>query len=199
MNAQCWKYPRLSAVQRHRDGLFSSCDVVEIAFMNLLSYLYMYVVPRQWFDIIGRGQSNDILEPLGFLFALKETMRLTPGALLFGGIPCCRCFSCNAPCKFRTWTDTCFDWDFLMAVLWLFLPMTLHSWILIINCCFRIFWDSGVLCMNVVFKYLHRKQNRNRTKLGVDLMLHPPTAPLYSWRRAPLSWSYETNQVGHLI
>lgn len=42
----------------------------------------------QWFDILGRGQSNDLLDPMGFMFALRETMRLSPGALLFAGVPC---------------------------------------------------------------------------------------------------------------
>lgn len=43
----------------------------------------------QWFDILGRGSANDILQPGGFLFALRETMRLGPGSLLFAGVPCC--------------------------------------------------------------------------------------------------------------
>lgn len=46
------------------------------------------LAPRQWFDIDGRGTENDFLGVQGFLFALRDTMRLSPGALLFAGIPC---------------------------------------------------------------------------------------------------------------
>jgi hypothetical protein len=51
-------------------------------------------VPRQWYDILGRGADNDILQDGGFLFALKETLRLRPGALLFAEVPCSRWFAC---------------------------------------------------------------------------------------------------------
>jgi hypothetical protein len=46
---------------------------------------------RQWFDIEGRGEANDFLETQGFLFALRDTMRLSEGGLLFAGIPCSGC------------------------------------------------------------------------------------------------------------
>ena len=51
-------------------------------------------MPRQWYDILGRGADNDILQDGGFLFALKETLRLRPGALLFAEVPCSRWFAC---------------------------------------------------------------------------------------------------------
>ena len=48
------------------------------------------ILPRQWFDVLGRGSANDFLQPEGFLFALRETLRLGPGSLLWAGVPCSR-------------------------------------------------------------------------------------------------------------
>ena len=49
-----------------------------------------WLIPRQWFDIAGRGEDNNVLECQGFMFALRDTLRLSPGALLFAGVPCSR-------------------------------------------------------------------------------------------------------------
>ena len=69
-----------------------------------LTYIPGSGLPRQWYDILGRGQANDMLDPTGFLFALREVMRLGPGSLLFAGIPCCRCldgiFLGSKECKY---------------------------------------------------------------------------------------------------
>ena len=51
----------------------------------------LLVGPRQWFDIEGRGEANNFLETQGFLFALRDTMRLSEGGLLFAGVPCGGC------------------------------------------------------------------------------------------------------------
>ena len=34
------------------------------------------------------GPQQDLSTPTGFLLALKQTLRLKPGSLLFGGVPC---------------------------------------------------------------------------------------------------------------
>ena len=45
--------------------------------------------PRQWYDWETRGLLNDFLSDTGFLWALRDTLRLRKGALLWGGLPCC--------------------------------------------------------------------------------------------------------------
>lgn len=42
---------------------------------------------RKSFDIVDNALF-DLSTPFGFLLALKQTLRLKPGALLFGGVPC---------------------------------------------------------------------------------------------------------------
>lgn len=46
---------------------------------------------RQWYDWQGRGEVNDFRSTAGFLWAIRDTMRLRRGGLLWGGVPCCRC------------------------------------------------------------------------------------------------------------
>ena len=72
----------------------SSLKYIYIDILYLFTYKMTCLVPRQWYDILGRGADNDILQVGGFLFALKETLRLRPGALLFAGVPCSRWFAC---------------------------------------------------------------------------------------------------------
>ena len=81
------------------------CEVMSKHFMNitvwLVSYLYVYTCVyvcvcgtsklRQWYDVIGRGSSNDILSTAGFLTALRDVLRLAKGALLWIGLPCSSC------------------------------------------------------------------------------------------------------------
>jgi len=43
----------------------------------------------QWYDVAYRGPDNDFTSTTGFLIAIRDTLRLRPGALLWGGIPCC--------------------------------------------------------------------------------------------------------------
>lgn len=43
----------------------------------------------QYYDWEARGAENDFLSTVGFLWALRDTMRLQRGALLWGGLPCC--------------------------------------------------------------------------------------------------------------
>lgn len=45
--------------------------------------------PRQWYDWETRGLFNDFLSDAGFLWALRDTLRLSRGSLLWGGLPCC--------------------------------------------------------------------------------------------------------------
>ena len=54
----------------------------------------LVILLRQWYDILGRGDDNNILECGGFMFALKETLRLSPGSLMFAGVPCSRYLGC---------------------------------------------------------------------------------------------------------
>ena len=58
-------------------------DVLHIV-MGLIS---LDGAPRQNFDIVN-GVMFDLAAPQGFLWALEQTLRLKPGALLFGGVPC---------------------------------------------------------------------------------------------------------------
>ena len=81
------------------------CEVMSKHFMNitvlLVSYRYVqthvYVCVcgtpklRRWYDVTGRGSSNDILSTAGFLTALRDVMRLAKGALLWIGLPCSSC------------------------------------------------------------------------------------------------------------
>ena len=43
---------------------------------------------RQWYDLLHRGARNDICGTLGFLTAVRDTMRIRQGGLLFAGLPC---------------------------------------------------------------------------------------------------------------
>lgn len=46
-------------------------------------------------DVLNDPLLEDLSSPLGFLLALKLTLRLKPGALLFGGVPCSTYFGLN--------------------------------------------------------------------------------------------------------
>jgi hypothetical protein len=51
--------------------------------------LLVWLTLRQWYDVAYRGPDNDFTSTTGFLIAIRDTLRLRPGALLWGGIPCC--------------------------------------------------------------------------------------------------------------
>ena len=61
-------------------------EVVHITIVMVL--LNCRPVPRQSYDILRRGEANNILANEGFMFALRDCMRLSPKGLLFGGVPC---------------------------------------------------------------------------------------------------------------
>jgi hypothetical protein len=43
---------------------------------------------RDFFDIQSRPDRNDMTTVTGFLFALRMTLRIQCGGILFGGVPC---------------------------------------------------------------------------------------------------------------
>ena len=55
----------------------------DVARPNLVSLL-----GRQWFEIEGRGLANDLASVPGFITALRDTMRIKRGGLLWLGLPC---------------------------------------------------------------------------------------------------------------
>lgn len=68
--------------------------------------------PRQWFDWEMRGDHNNFLTDTGFLVALRDTLRLRRGALLWGGVPCSSLldmitwnYSRNTCCSLHAWID----------------------------------------------------------------------------------------------
>lgn len=62
-------------------------------------------LPRQWFDWEGRGEDNDFLSTTGFLWALRDTLRLRRGGLLWGGLPCCRSLESNMDGQWNMLSD----------------------------------------------------------------------------------------------
>ena len=49
----------------------------------------------QNYDIILRPDRNNILDTMGYLCAIRDTMRLAPSGVLFSGVPCSSHPSCN--------------------------------------------------------------------------------------------------------
>ena len=49
-------------------------------------------------DILNDPALEDLSSPMGFLLAVKNTMRLKKGGLLFGGVPCSSLFGPNILC-----------------------------------------------------------------------------------------------------
>lgn len=45
-------------------------------------------IQRQYYDLEDRGSANDILSTVGFLVAIRDTLRLVVHGLLFAGVPC---------------------------------------------------------------------------------------------------------------
>ena len=60
--------------------------------VHIYILIKLYKLPairiRQWYDKVGRPDSNDLTSLTGFLVALRDTLRLRKGALLHGGHPC---------------------------------------------------------------------------------------------------------------
>jgi hypothetical protein len=72
LQASCPKLPKQNYV-------FSLCPYSN-SFMNLDC--------RRSMEIMDDPILQDMASPLGFLLALRNTLRLKPGGLLFGGVPC---------------------------------------------------------------------------------------------------------------
>lgn len=45
-------------------------------------------LPRQSMDLLDDGCTKDILNPIGFLFAIRQILRIQEGGLAFFGLPC---------------------------------------------------------------------------------------------------------------
>ena len=55
---------------------------------RLLGHNFIIInLAEENFDVVN-GPQQDLSTPTGFLLALKQTLRLKPGSLLFGGVPC---------------------------------------------------------------------------------------------------------------
>lgn len=55
--------------------------------IRLFRICHPYPRIRDYYDITSR-ETDDLLSPGGFLLAIRQTLRLKPGALLWGGVPC---------------------------------------------------------------------------------------------------------------
>ena len=58
---------------------------------------------RQWYDVKDRGECNNICTVLGFLQAIKSTLRVREGGTLFAGLPCSSILvfkCCFLPCLY---------------------------------------------------------------------------------------------------
>lgn len=58
---------------------------------NLSWLVYFFVCGldrRQYYDLEDRGSANDILSTLGFVIAIRDTLRLVIHGLFFAGVPC---------------------------------------------------------------------------------------------------------------
>ena len=102
-------------------------------------------LPRQWYDWEGRGGDNDFLSTTGFLWALRDTLRLRRGALLWGGLPCCRSLESNMDGQWHMLSIQGCDW--IILLFWTFwteldLGVVWHPWSLYFN----IGWPTSLLC-----------------------------------------------------
>ena len=43
------------------------------------------------YEILVRGESNDLLSTLGFLTAVRDCCRVQEGGVVWAGVPCSRC------------------------------------------------------------------------------------------------------------
>ena len=71
-----------------RARLHLCCEVKLAASRHFLRSRVCHVKPRQWYDLLHRGSDNDICGVSGFLLALRDTLRLRVGGLLWAGHPC---------------------------------------------------------------------------------------------------------------
>ena len=58
-----------------------------------ITYIYIYINKlRQWFDVLHReGDCNNILSVPGFVVAVRDTLRIARGKVLWLGLPCNSC------------------------------------------------------------------------------------------------------------
>ena len=134
---------------------------------------------------------------MGFMFALRETMRLSPGALLFAGVPCAR-------------------WIWLYMNVWSFFggimfnvfhgPETVSKDVQpVLELEQQHFWKptkwgswetlsrSLIACIQALLQVLYFFVfGYNWTKLGMDFLLYTPASPFNPWWRKPLA---KTRQI----
>ena len=60
-----------------------------------LSYRCMKRYPRQNYDLILRGEANDICGICGFLTAIRDCLRIASNGVLWSGVPCSRSLGLN--------------------------------------------------------------------------------------------------------
>ena len=72
--------------------MYRKCRSVESNFLRLRFFwdatTHHQPLLRQWFDLLQRGEHNNFLSVEGFLVALRDTLRIKPGGLLWCGHPC---------------------------------------------------------------------------------------------------------------
>ena len=66
----------------------------------------MSICLRSSFDVCN-GPQFDLGTPLGFIHALTQTLRLAPGSLLWGGVPCSSQLCLTQHETSKTWSTIC--------------------------------------------------------------------------------------------
>ena len=104
--------------------------------------ILLFGVLRKSFDI-ENGPMFDLASPQGFLYALEQTLRLKPGSLLFGGVPCSFVV---------TWFQ---KWVLDMFILGVLVIKDIHYIYKYINSFIYIYIYLQLYIYSVIYIYLH--------------------------------------------